>query len=324
MEKIIAVFLCVCLFLTPVTVEAKKKATSGVDENGNKWTYDTTTKTLTFSGTKDIEDFSMNGHDPEPAWYEWSEKTEHIVIEDGITGIGESAFSDFTNASTVSMGDSVKRINRYAFSWCKKLKKIELSPNITIIQEDVFSGCDTMISLELPAGLKKLGSLGGCESLTSISIPDGVTELKTNAFAECFALTSIELSQNMKKIGAYSFFGCKKLKKVSGGANVSDVSMSAFQGSGLKKIVLSDNVVYIKSGVGKKRTVFGKDKGLNYPTKNLRVIEIHSKKVKSIQKNSFSGLSSKVVIKVPKSKKKKYTKMLRKSGLSKKVKIKAL
>jgi hypothetical protein len=96
--------------------------------------------------------------------------------------------------------------------------------------------------------------------------------------------------------------------------------MSAFAGSGLKKIVLPENVTTIKNGdAGRK--VFKYIKGINYPTKNLRVIEIHSKKIKSIQKNSFSGLSSKVVIKVPKSKKKKYTKMLRKSGLSKKVKI---
>ena len=96
--------------------------------------------------------------------------------------------------------------------------------------------------------------------------------------------------------------------------------MSAFAGSGLKKIVLPSNVQKIRNGNDGQKA-FEYIKGIGYPTKNLRVIEIHSKKVKSIQKNSFSGLSSKVVIKVPKGKKKKYTKMLRKSGLSKKVKI---
>ena len=101
---------------------------------------------------------------------------------------------------------------------------------------------------------------------------------------------------------------------------VKSVSMSAFAGTGLKKISLPSKVHTIKRGTSG-RKVFSYEKGLTYPTKNLRVIEIHSKKIKSIQKNSFSGLSSKVVIKVPKSKKKKYTKMLRKSGLSKKVKI---
>ena len=53
-------------------------------------------------------------------------------------------------------------------------------------------------------------------------------------------------------------------------------------------------------------------------------MQTRSKRIKKIEKNSFGGLTRKVVIKVPKSKKKKYTKMLRKSGLSKKIKIKSL
>ena len=98
--------------------------------------------------------------------------------------------------------------------------------------------------------------------------------------------------------------------------------MAAFAGSGIKKLILPHNLVKIQNGdYGYK--VFEKKHGL-FPTKNLRVIEIHSKKLKKIEKNSFGGLTRKVVIKVPKSKKKKYTKMLRKSGLSKKIKIKSL
>ena len=136
-------------------------------------------------------------------------------------------------------------------------------------------------------------------------------------------LKYIKLPAKIRKIKSYDFAGCKKLKKLTIPKSVKTVSMSAFAGSGLKKIVLPENVTTIKNGdAGRK--VFQYIKGVGYPTKNLRVIKIHSKKIKSIQKNSFSGLSSKVVIKVPKSKKKKYTKMLRKSGLSKKVKIVAI
>ncbi len=95
--------------------------------------------------------------------------------------------------------------------------------------------------------------------------------------------------------------------------------MSAFVGSGLKKIVLPKGVQEIKNGShGHNGLGNGKE------MKKLRAIEIHSKKVKKIEKNSFGGLSRKVVIKVPKSVKKKYIKMLKKSGLSKKIRIKAL
>ena len=133
-------------------------------------------------------------------------------------------------------------------------------------------------------------------------------------------ITTYKLPRKLKAIKAYDFADCRKLTKLNIPVTVKVVYMSAFAGSGLKKIVLPSNVQKIRNGNDGQK-VFEYIKGIGYPTKNLRVIEIHSKKVKSIQKNSFSGLSSKVVIKVPKSKKKKYTKMLRKSGLSKKVKI---
>lgn len=58
--------------------------------------------------------------------------------------------------------------------------------------------------------------------------------------------------------------------------------------------------------------------------KKLKTLTIKSKKLtaKSISKDAFKGLTKKTVIKVPKSKKAAYTKLFRKKGLSKKVKIK--
>lgn len=151
-------------------------------------------------------------------------------------------------------------------------------------------------------------------------MPDSIKDTADGMFTGCEMLTSVKLPRKLKAIKAYDFADCRKLTKLNIPVTVKVVYMSAFAGAGLKKIVLPENVTTIKNGdAGRK--VFQYIKGVGYPTKNLRVIEIHSKKIKNIQKNSFLGLSSKVVIKVPKSKKKKYTKMLRKSGLSKKVKI---
>jgi len=218
------------------------------------------------------------------------------------------------------MGESVKRINRMAFWANVSLREIKLSSNITVIQGDALSGGRELETIKLPMRLRKMCSLSGQEKLEKIVMPDSITNMQSAMFSECKKLKYIKLPAKIRKIKSYDFAGCKKLKKLTIPKSVKTVSMSAFAGSGLKKIVLPENVTTIKNGdAGRK--VFKYIKGINYPTKNLRVIEIHSKKIKSIQKNSFSGLSSKVVIKVPKSKKKKYTKMLRKSGLSKKVKI---
>ena len=242
------------------------------------------------------------------------------MIEEGITGIGSEAFSSFTETKSITMGESVKRINRMAFWANVSLREIKLSSNITVIQGDALSGGRELETIKLPMHLRKMCSLSGQEKLEKIVMPDSIINMQSAMFSECKKLKYIKLPAKIGEIKSYDFAGCKKLKKLTIPQSVKTVSMSAFAGSGLKKIVLPENVTTIKNGdAGRK--VFKYIKGINYPHKNLRMIEIHSKKVKSIQKNSFSGLSSKVVIKVPKSKKKKYTKMLRKSGLSKKVKI---
>ena len=114
MEKVVTVILILSLCLMPVQIQAKS-VTSGTDDNGNKWTYHTSTKTLTFAGNKAISDFTLNGHDREPSWYRWSNKTEHIVIEEGITGIGSEAFAGFVKALTVNIPYTVKKIKRRFF-----------------------------------------------------------------------------------------------------------------------------------------------------------------------------------------------------------------
>ena len=56
--------------------------------------------------------------------------------------------------------------------------------------------------------------------------------------------------------------------------------------------------------------------------KNLKKITIKSKKIKKVGKNAFKGIHKKAVFKVPKKQKKKYTKLLKKAGLKKTMKVK--
>ncbi len=327
-KKWTAILLCIilCAGSIPIPCNAAAKKTSGTDGNGNTWVYDVKTKTLTFSGNKGIEDFMMDGHIPEPDWYVWHGKAEHIIINDGITGIGKEAFYAFTEAKSVIIADSVTRIGSGAFTACMNLRFVKLSVNIKSIEGDAFYGCERLERLTLPDTLKTLGSFGSCSKLKEVIIPDSVFKTNKNLFYECRSLTKIKLPKGMKEIKIHDFANCKNLKTLDIPEAVTTVSMSAFAGTKLKKITLPKNVITIKKGMpyrGKDK-VFAVNNDFELPTKDLRLIEIKSKKVKSIAKDSFSGLSSKVVIKVPKSRKKKYTRMLRKSGLEKKVKIRTL
>ena len=328
-KKWTAILLCIilCAGSIPISCNAATKKTSGTDGNGNTWVYDEKTKTLTFSGNnKGIDDYSFDGHSPEPDWYIWNTKAEHIIINDGVTGIGKWAFYAFVKLKTVEMADSVTYIKNEAFASCRNLRSIRLSLNVRNIEGDAFYACERLEHLTLPDTLKTLGTLGACSKLKEVIIPDSVSKTNKNLFYECKSLTKIKLPRNMKEIKQYDFANCKNLRTLEIPEAVTTVSMSAFAGTKLKKITLPKNVITIKKGMpyrGKDK-VFSVNNDFELPTKNLRLIEIKSKKVKSIAKGSFSGLSSKVVIKVPKSRKKKYTKMLRKSGLEKKVKIRTL
>ena len=321
-----AILLCIilCAGSIPIPCNAAVKKTSGTDGNGNTWVYDEKTKTLTFSGNKGIEDYIFDGHSPEPDWYVWNTKAEHIIINDGVTGIGKWAFYAFVKLKTVEMADSVTYIKNEAFASCRNLRSIRLSLNVRNIEGDAFYACERLEHLTLPDTLKTLGTLGACSKLKEVIIPDSVTKTYKALFVGCTSLSKIKLPKGMKEIKQHDFANCKNLRTLEIPEAVTTVSMSAFSGTKLKKITLPKNVTTIKKGLSYRGKVFAVNYDFELPTKNLRLIEIKSKKVKSIAKGSFSGLSSKVVIKVPKIRKKKYTKMLRKSGLEKKVKIKTL
>ena len=92
---------------------------------------------------------------------------------------------------------------------------------------------------------------------------------------------------------------------------VTSVADNAFKNNDkIKKVVINKNITSI-------------GKNAFSGCKNLKTITITSTKLtkKSIDKNTFKGISGKVVIKVPKGMKKKYKKLFRSKGLSKKVRI---
>ncbi|WP_026835658.1 leucine-rich repeat domain-containing protein [Eubacterium xylanophilum] len=324
-RKTVAIILCICMCVTPLSIEAKTKKTSGKDGKNITWNYDKQTKTLTFSGSGPISDFEMDGHSAEPGWYDWSEKAEHVVIEEGITVIGEMALYHFMNVKSVKLPETLTEIKCDAFEYNLELKNINLPESLKTIGEGAFELCRKLEISEMPKNVKRIGegAFENCQTIKKFTFPNNVRKIERRVMGDNRNLQDVRLSSNATRICGGAFYNCKKLKVLDIPKSVTRVAMSAFKGSGLKKIVLPENVKRIDNGNEDGRKVFKKRYGL-LPTKNLRVIEIHSKKVKKIEKNSFGGLSRKVVIKVPKSVKKKYIKMLKKSGLSKKIRIKAL
>jgi hypothetical protein len=74
--------------------------------------------------------------------YELSGLTS-IVIPDGVTNIGKSAFKGCSSLKAIDVPDSVMIIEACAFAGCKSLKIIALPSNAMIIENGAFADCNS-------------------------------------------------------------------------------------------------------------------------------------------------------------------------------------
>ncbi len=146
-------------------------ATSGQCGDNMTWSFDTTTDTLTISGTGDMytvaesdEDFQNKNYNYEPGW--WYFPVKHIVIEEGVENLANYAF---TQAA----------MNNYY----ELLETIQLPTTLKAIPELGFLMADAMTSLNIPEGITSLtgwpfGYPGNSFlSLTELYLPSTLTEM---------------------------------------------------------------------------------------------------------------------------------------------------
>ena len=75
-------------------------------------------RVLTITGNGDIPDFASSDAAP---WAKYQDYTERVVIENGITGIGQYAFSDCLTLFSVILPTSVTTVNANAFADSEEL-----------------------------------------------------------------------------------------------------------------------------------------------------------------------------------------------------------
>ena len=71
------------------------------------------------------------------------------------------------------------------------------------IEEGAFCNCQSLMSISLPKGIKRIENrtFYNCQALSSITIPDNVTFIASEAFAGCTGLASVTLPENLTQIG---------------------------------------------------------------------------------------------------------------------------
>ena len=209
--------------------------------------------TLTISGTGAMKDYDYYNN-PSPASQK-KDSVKKVVIEDGVTSIGDSAFSYCSSLTNITIPDSVTSIGDSAFSGCWDLTSITIPDSVTTIGESAFYGCSSLTSITIPDGVTSIGygAFSSCRSLTSITIPDSVTSIGNSSFSYCSSLTSITIPNSVTSIGAYAFSNCWYLTSITIPDSVTSIGKSAFyKCSSLTTISLSCKSTLKKSDFGDK------------------------------------------------------------------------
>lgn len=185
------------------------------NENEGKnvtWTL-TSDGVLTICGLGDMRNYSQGG--PNSSDMKSSIVTT-VIIEDGVTSIGESAFWAAESLSNVTIPSSVKSIGGSAFERCTNLENVIISEGVISIGSNAFDLCRKLSSISIPNSVTSIGrqAFVECSNLSSISISNSVTSIGEQAFAMCTSLTSIIIPNNVASIGAGAFSYCDNLTSI--------------------------------------------------------------------------------------------------------------
>ena len=187
--------------------------------------FDSSTGTLHFSS-------GLPGGTIDDSWQELYnlDFIRRVVIDNGIKGIGNRAFSDCRSLEEITIPSSVTTIGSFAFWNCASLKEITIPNSVSSIGDLTFSNCGSLKEITIPNSVSSIGVsvFSGCRSLKEITIPNSVSSIGKFTFCDCESLTKITIPRSVTSIGDYAFCRCASLEEVTIPNSVSSIGEWAF------------------------------------------------------------------------------------------------
>jgi hypothetical protein len=255
-----------------------------IEDSGGGWKSGQTVitlidsgKTMRVSGWGQMGDYGFVGcsfeYDHRP-WEDVAPAITGLVIEEGVTTIGQLAFSGFSGLTSVTIPNSVFHIGDAAFANCTGLTTVTIPRSVVSCglihwgfvigpAANVFRNCGSLMSVNVSKWNPAFSSIDGVlfdkakKTLLlyprgrqgAYTIPNGVTEIEDYAFEDCRGLTSVTIPNSVRKIEAYVFRGCTGLKSVTIPGSVTAIWNGTFYGCrSLTSVTIPKSVTDIAIG----------------------------------------------------------------------------
>ncbi len=194
------------------------------------------TGTLTISGTGDMADF--NTSDNRPPWSDNIPNIKEVIINDGVTSIGDYAFSGCTELTIVTIPRSITSIGTNVFDGCTKLTAVIfrdtrakwndmqasgsiVSENVKVTCSDDYCGSD--LTWEYADGVLTITGHGDMTDYSTEALQpwaENFNNIKTLKLVK-------DDSSGITHIGNYAFNGCTNMEF----ADLTDLSSNASIGT---------------------------------------------------------------------------------------------
>lgn len=198
-----------------------------------------------------------------------------ITLPDGLISIGDGAFHRCYNLPSINIPNSVTSIGRDAFFACHSFSSFTFPDKIQTLSESVLQYCRLLNTVTIPDGVTTIGlqAFAGDSALVSAIIPSSVSFIEKYAFTKCTSLTEVNIPNGVKVISDDTFSSCKSITSITIPEGVKTIGKNAFGGSGLKSILIPSTVEEIDEWA--------------FNIKNSPSVTIYATKPPIIESNTF-------------------------------------